>query len=154
MKCPFCNSVQGSNSSRHFKLQLNVTSQTTRRSDAKLQLSRTGTAVISSQLTSSRSITASKYKERATAITSSTPRQLMGTTKVIATNSVQVSEVKITSTSLWPSVTKQHHLTPILMRSPTTQHVSLSSIIPPRSSPTSTGKSWLIYSSVRGKFYK
>ncbi|KAK2551263.1 Coagulation factor VIII [Acropora cervicornis] len=60
-------------------------------------------------------------------------------TKVIATNSVQVSEVKITSTSLWPSVTKQQHLTPILMRSPTTQHVSLSSIIPPRSSVTATG---------------
>ena len=154
MKCHFCNSVQGSDSSRHFKLQLNVTSQITRRSDAKLQLSRTGTAVISSQLTSSRSITASKEKERATAITSSTPRQLIGTTKVIATNSVQVSEVKITSTSLWPSVTKQHHLTPTLMRSPTTQHVSLSSIIPPRSSVTATGKSWLIYSSVRGKFCK
>lgn len=65
----------------------------------------------------------------------------MGTTKVIATNSVQVSEVKMTSTSLWPSVTKQHHLTPILMRSPTTQHVSLSSIIPPPSSVTTTGVS-------------
>ncbi|XP_067041220.1 tyrosine-protein phosphatase Lar-like isoform X3 [Acropora muricata] len=133
--------VQGSDSSRHFKPQLTVTSQTTRGSDAKLQLSRTGTPVISNQLTSSRSIIASKEKERATAITSSTPRQLMGTTKVIATNSVQVSEVKMTSTSLWPSVTKQHHLTPILMRSPTTQHVSLSSIIPPPSSVTTTGVS-------------
>ena len=150
MKCHFCNSVQGSDSSRHFKPQLTVTSQTTRRSDAKLQLSRTGTAVTSSQLTGSRSIIASKDKERAIAITSSTPWQSRG----IATNSVQVNEVKITATSLWPSVAKQQHLTPILMRSPTTQHVSLSSIIPPRSSVTATGKSWLIYSSVRGKFCK
>ncbi|XP_067041211.1 receptor-type tyrosine-protein phosphatase S-like isoform X4 [Acropora muricata] len=127
--------VQGSDSSRHFKPQMTVTSQTTRGSDARLQLSRTGTAVISSQFTSLRSITASKYKERATAITSSTPWQSGG----IATSNVQVNEVKITSTSLWPSVTKQQHLTPTLMRSPTTLHVSLSSIIPPRSSVTTTG---------------
>ena len=154
MKCHFRNSVQGSDSSRHFKLELTITSQTTRASDAKLQLSRTGTAVISSQLTSSRIIIASKDKERAIAITSSTPRQSRGMTEVITTNSVQVSEVKLTSPSLWPSVTKQQHLTPILMRSPTTLHVSLSSVTLPRSSVTAAGKSWLIYSSVRGKFCK